>query len=135
MESARDDSEIRDDVEIERTELRRIQFLIVLLSCLPRDGKCREVLELALALDEGPQLARLTASNDLGTNDGVRLWLESLWAREDLSPEEREVVWWQNDDRNMDEAIRELKAVEARLGTAWTIAPSPSYRGEASGAG
>jgi hypothetical protein len=79
-------------------------------------------------------MARLAAPDDLGTNDGVRLWLESLWAREDLSPEEREVVWWQNNGRNMDAAIRELKAVEARLGTTWTIAPSASYRGEISGA-
>jgi hypothetical protein len=122
--------EIHDDVELERAELRRIQFLIVLLSCLPRDGKCREVMELALALDEGPQIARLTGAHDLGTNDGLRLWLESLWAREDLSPEERAVVWWQNDGPNMDAAIRELKAVEAGLGATWTIAPSASPRVE-----
>lgn len=120
-------------MEIERAELRRIQFLILLLSCLPRGGKCREVLELALALDERPQMARLTAPADLGTNDGVRRLLESLWAVDNLSPQEREVVWWQNDGENVDAALRELKAVEARLGTTWTMTPTSS-RGEAPGA-
>ncbi|HWD09067.1 MAG TPA: DurN family substrate-assisted peptide maturase [Actinomycetota bacterium] len=108
---------------IERDELRCIQFLIVLLSCLPAGGRCREVLELALALDEGPALARLNAPRDLTTNVGVLAWLDSLWAREDLSPEERELVWWQNDGQRMAAAIRELAAVEARLGRAWIVAP------------
>jgi hypothetical protein len=113
------------DVTTDKVELRSIQYLIVLLSCLPRDGKCREVLELALALDEGPQVARLTPPEDgLKTSQGSLRWLESLWAREDLSPDEREVVWWQNDGRNMEAAIRELKAVEDRLGTTWTVAPA-----------
>src|ERR1700760_2285186 len=93
-----EDVEPARDVTVERAELRCIQYLIVLLSCLPRDGRCREVLELALALDEGPQMARLTApNNDLRTNEDSLAWLESLWAREDLSPKERAVVWWQND--------------------------------------
>jgi Family of unknown function (DUF5950) len=109
----------------ETVELRSIQYLIVLLSCLPADGKCREVLELALALDEGPQVARLTPPDDgLDAGHGSLRWLESLWAREDLSPDEREVVWWQNDGQNMEAAIRELKAVEDRLGTTWAVAPA-----------
>ena len=53
---------------IETAELRRIQYLIVLLSCLPRGGKCREVFELALALDEVPQMARVSPPNDLDTH-------------------------------------------------------------------
>lgn len=119
---------------IETAELRRIQYLIVLLSCLPRDGKCREVFELALALDEVSQVARLSPANDLDTHEGSRLWLESLWAQEDLSPEERRVVWWQGTNENMEAAIRELKAVESRLGETWvrTVIPAGSFHEEGS---
>ncbi|TMK43950.1 MAG: hypothetical protein E6G66_14665 [Actinobacteria bacterium] len=117
------------DMTIETAELRRIQYLIVLLSCLPRGGKCREVFELALALDEVPQMARVSPPNDLDTHEGSRLWLESLWAQEDLSPEERRVVWWQGTNENMEDAIRELKAVESRLGETWirTVIPAGSF--------
>ena len=106
--------------------LGAINYLIVLLSCLPRGGKCREVFELALALDEVPQMARVSPPNDLDTHEGSRLWLESLWAQEDLSPEERRVVWWQGTNENMEDAIRELKAVESRLGETWirTVIPA-----------
>jgi hypothetical protein len=119
-------------VTIETAELRRIQYLIVLLSCLPRDGKCREVFELALALDDVPEMARLSPPKDLDSHQGSRLWLESLWAQEDLSPEERGVVWWQSTGENMEAAIQELKAVESRLGETWirTVIPAGSFHEE-----
>lgn len=110
-------------VAIERAELRCLQFLIVLASCLPPEGKCREGLDLALALNATAPLSRLAPPADLETNEGVLAWLDTLWSREDLSADERDLVWWQNDGPSMDAAIRELKAIQDRMGRAWVVAP------------
>src|ERR687895_91721 len=39
--------------------IRQIQALAVLLSCLPPDGKVRELFSLALSLDDKPWLDRI----------------------------------------------------------------------------
>jgi hypothetical protein len=97
-------------------ELRRLQSLVFLLSCLPPDGKCREIFELALALESKPILDRLTPPRDLREAHGFQLWLESMLAREGLSLEEEEVIWWQNVTENLEVAIGEIKTIEDRLG-------------------
>ncbi len=105
----------------DKREIRRIQGLILLLSCLPNDGKCREVFELALALDHRPTVQRLSSP---GTSDGERghqPWLESVWARANLSADEREIVEWQNRAENMEPAIREFRAIEDKLPDIWFL--------------
>jgi hypothetical protein len=102
-------------------ELRRLQGFALLLSCMPSDGKCRELFELALALDNKPILDRLVPPEDLAAPHGFQAWLESIWAREDLSPEEHEVIWWQNSPENLEVAIGELRAIEDRLDGKWIL--------------
>jgi hypothetical protein len=102
-------------------ELRRLQSLVLLMSCLPPDGKCREIFELALALDNEPILDRLTPPEKLEEPHGFQLWMESILAREGISTEEEEVIWWQNVPENMEVAIREIEAIEDRLGGRWMV--------------
>ncbi|MEU6128026.1 DurN family substrate-assisted peptide maturase [Saccharopolyspora sp. NPDC047091] len=104
---------IYPDVDV----IRRIQELVVLCSLLPPDGKLREVLELALALNEEPTLTRLTPVTDLHPFT-THKWLESLWSPEGLPEQEKEVVAWQNENDNMSRALVELKNAEAQLGFA-----------------
>lgn len=95
--------------------IRRIQQLLVLCTLLPPDGKLREVLELALAAHEEPALARLTPVTDLHPHS-AKAWLESLWMHDGLSPEEKEMVAWQNDTENMSPALQELQSAERQMG-------------------
>jgi hypothetical protein len=95
--------------------IRRVQQLMIFCSLLPKDGKLREVLSLALALREDPILARITPITDLHPH-ATKAWLEATWLETGLSPEEKELVDWQNDSENMAAAIRELRAIEQRLG-------------------
>ncbi|WP_243788709.1 DurN family substrate-assisted peptide maturase [Saccharopolyspora gloriosae] len=95
--------------------IRRIQELMVFCSLLPPDGKLREVLELALASHEEPTLSRLNPVTDLHPH-ATKAWLESLWMRDGLSPEEKEMVAWQNNTDNMGPALVELKNAERQLG-------------------
>ncbi|MBV2365643.1 DurN family substrate-assisted peptide maturase [Streptomonospora nanhaiensis] len=95
--------------------IRRIQQLVVLCSLLPPDGKLRELLETALAVHEEPLLAHVGPVPDLHPH-AVKGWLESFWLRDDITPEERQVVDWQSDSDNMGAAMRELSNVEQQTG-------------------
>lgn len=101
--------------------IRRIQGLIVLMSCLPSDGKCRELFELALALDSVRATSLLTPPGEPSSGRGHQPWLESLWARADLSPAERRVVEWQNSPENMEVAIREIQCLQDALAEIWQL--------------
>ena len=113
-----DESELKEvgsRVIVDTPEIRQIQALLVVLSCLPNDGKCREIFEVALACDHRQRLARLSAP---GTPDPVRghqPWLESLWARPDMDADERKLIDWQNSHENMEVAIREIRAVQDKI--------------------
>src|SRR5215472_16284778 len=72
-------------------EIRQIQVLLVLLSCLPPNGKLRKVFERALALPHEPILSRITPASDAHFDD-FKAWLEALWGQGALSPAERELV-------------------------------------------
>ena len=110
--------------------VRQIQGLAVLLSCLPANGRLREFFLLALSLDEGPWLNRISPLTDPTQDEGIqawlnridpaadatsdealRSWLESLWMRSGLSSHEQDMVDWQTDSDNMSAAIAEYLAV------------------------
>ncbi len=95
--------------------IRQIQQLMMLCALLPPDGKLREMLTTALSLHEEPVLARTTPVTDLHPF-ATKEWLESIWLRSDLSPDEKELVDWQNNSDNMAAAMRELADVEAQIG-------------------
>jgi hypothetical protein len=96
-------------------EIRQVQLLMVLLSCLPADGKVREVLKVALALPHEPCLSRVSPPKDSSVR-GLKNWLESLWVREDLTPAEQKLVAWQRSGENMIAAVQELEEVEQKIG-------------------
>lgn len=96
-------------------EIRQVQMLMVLLSCLPSDGKVREVLELALALPHKPCLSQVSPPRDTSFH-GLKTWLESLWIREGLTPDEQKLVDWQRSGENMIAAVQELEEVEQKIG-------------------
>jgi DurN substrate-assisted peptide maturase len=98
--------------------IRQIQGLTALLSCLPAGGKAKELFGLALALDEGPWLEKIGPPADPDSDEGMKTWLESLWAQGDISPEEQEIVDWQSDSDNMTAAIFEFKDISAKLSAA-----------------
>jgi substrate-assisted peptide maturase DurN-like protein len=95
--------------------IRQIQGYMVLLSCLPANGKVREVFELALACDEGPWLDKVGRPSNPDDPDSYREWLEGLWAQGGLTPEEQAIVDWQNNSDNMSAAVAEWKALAAKL--------------------
>lgn len=103
-------------------EIRQIQVLMVLLSCLPPDGKVREVLELALALPHKPCLSRMSPPRDTSFH-GLKTWLESLWIREGLSPDEQKLVDWQRSGENIIAAVKELKEAEQKIGLKFSVQP------------
>jgi hypothetical protein len=116
--------------------VRQLQAWAVLLSCLPPDGKARELFTHALSLDEGPWLDRLAPlvdpegdegisawlgrigpPADAAADDALKEWLEYLWIRGTLSPREQELVDWQCDSDNMTTAVAEyLTVVDTLLG-------------------
>lgn len=116
-----------------RSELRRLQLLVLVCACLSRNGKCREILELALGLDEQRVLSRLTPPPSPAVENGLHQWLEAIWGREDLSNEELEVVWWQNALENLQPALGELVAIERHLGGVWPLWLDQSWGPEAQG--
>lgn len=93
--------------------IRQIQELGILCSLLPSTGKVREVLELALALDEKPLLSRVTPVPDLHPHT-VKAWIESFCPS--LSTEEKELIDWQSNSENMTAAMQELRNVEQLIG-------------------
>jgi hypothetical protein len=96
-------------------EVRRIQYLMLLCSLLPPDGKLVEALRLALSLHEEPLLARIRPVDDLHPR-ATKSWLESIWLCDGGSEGEEELVAWQNDKPAMDAAVEELMNVERQLG-------------------
>jgi hypothetical protein len=95
--------------------IRQVQLLMIFCSLLPPDGKLREALTRALALHEEPILSRITPITDIQPH-ATKAWLESIWLENGLSPDEKELVRWQNESDNMAAAIRELKNVERQIG-------------------
>lgn len=96
-------------------EIRQIQMLMVLFSCLPPNSKLREVFEYALALPHVPSLSRVSPVSDTSP-EGLKIWLEALWLQGNLTPEEQKLVDWQGSSENMSAAMQELKAVEQMIG-------------------
>jgi hypothetical protein len=103
--------------------IRQIQWWAVVLSCLPANGKARELFSLALSLDEGPWLERITPPIDPDSDEDMKEWLEYLWLRGNLSPEEQEMVDWQANSDNMSVAIAEYLAVVGKLPSRLTDSP------------
>ena len=99
--------------------IRRIQELMIVCSLLPPDGKLREALQLALALHEEPVLSRIKPIADLHPH-AMKAWLEANWMHDGLTPEEKELVDWQNNSDNMMAAIHELMNVEEQIGVMMT---------------
>jgi hypothetical protein len=95
--------------------IRQIQGHMVLLSCMPANGKLREVFELALALDEGPILDKVGRPENPDDWDSYRAWLAKLWAVDDVTPDEQRLIDWQKDSNNMNAAIGEWKELIAKL--------------------
>lgn len=96
--------------------VRQIQGFAALLSALPRNGKAREFLGLALDLDEGPALEKMSPPSDPASDEGMREWFESLWAQGGVSAEEQRLIDWQNDPDNMSGAVAEFQKVYAKVG-------------------
>jgi len=96
-------------------EIRQVQMLMVLLSCLPSEGRVREVLKLALALPHEPCISRVSPPGDASVH-GLKSWLESLWVREGLTSDEQKLVDWQRSGEHMIAAVQELKEVEEKIG-------------------
>lgn len=95
--------------------IRRLQQLMILCSLLPRDGKLREALELALSLPGESVLSRTRPINDLHPH-AAKAWLESIWLDDGLSAKEKELVDWQSNGENMAAALRELRDAEQQTG-------------------
>lgn len=97
-------------------EIRRIQALMILASCLSPDSDLGRMLGYALALPGEPWLSRSTPITDTSFA-GTKAWLESMWANEDLSLGEQKLIDWQNSFKNMEAAVRELEEIEEKMGT------------------
>jgi hypothetical protein len=106
---------LADNTACGADEIRQVQMLMVLLSCLPSDGKVREVLELALALPHEPCLSRVSPPSDTSIR-GLKSWLESLWLRGGLTSDEQKLLDWQRSGENMIAAVQELEEVEQKIG-------------------
>jgi hypothetical protein len=105
------------------TAIRQIQWWAVVLSCLPANGKARELFSLALSLDDGPWLERIMPPIDPDSDEDMREWLEYLWVRGNLSPDEQDLVDWQANSDNMSAAIAEYLAVVGKLPSRLTDSP------------
>lgn len=102
-------------------EIRQLQMLTVLFSCLSPDSKLRELFEYALALPHEAWLSRITPPNDMSYN-GLKTWLEGLWVHKELNSDEQKLVTWQSSAENMIAAVNELKAIEQVTGLRLNIA-------------
>ncbi|MFH7029222.1 MAG: DurN family substrate-assisted peptide maturase [Heteroscytonema crispum UTEX LB 1556] len=101
----------------DRDEIRQIQMLMFLCMCLSPQSKLRELLEMALAASETETMAKAQATpcDDVSV-DGLFTWLGSVFTQGDLTESQKQLLEWQNDDRNMLPAIDELKTIESKLG-------------------
>ena len=95
--------------------IRRIQGYAVLLSCLPANGKAREFFNLALAVDEGPVLDRISPPEDPDSFEGLQAWFESFWSTDGVTPDEQKLVDWQADPDNMTAAVAEFKTIMSKV--------------------
>lgn len=95
--------------------MRQLQGYAALFSCLPSNGKAREYLSLALALDESRVLDRVGPPEDTDTDEGYWNWLESLWAADGLTKDEKRLLDWQKSSDNIAAAIDELQTVTDKL--------------------
>ncbi|HKR48618.1 MAG TPA: DurN family substrate-assisted peptide maturase [Pseudonocardiaceae bacterium] len=97
-------------------DIRRIQALMILASCLSPEGDLARMLRYALVLPGEAWLSRSIPITDTSFA-GTKTWLESMWTNGDLSPDEQRLLDWQNSAENMESAVRELKGIEEKLGT------------------
>lgn len=102
---------------LDRDEIRQIQMLMFLCLCLSPQSKLRQLLEMALAASETETIAKAQATpcDDVSV-DGLFTWLGSVFMQGKLTESEKQLLEWQNDDRNMLPAIDELKTIESKLG-------------------
>ncbi|MGI2904117.1 DurN family substrate-assisted peptide maturase [Tolypothrix sp. VBCCA 56010] len=102
---------------LDRDEIRQIQMLMFLCMCLSPQSKLRQLLEMALAASETETIAKAQAApcDDVSV-DGLFIWLSSVFGQGDMTESEKQLLEWQNDDRNMLPAIDELKTIESKLG-------------------
>nr|ARD09209.1 DivN [Prochloron didemni] len=100
---------------LDRDEIRQIQVLMLLCLCLSPQSKLRQLLEIALAASETQIMTRMTPCDDVNV-DGLFTWVQSLFAQGGLTEEEKRLLKWQNESRNMLPAIDELKTIEKKLG-------------------
>lgn len=98
-----------------RDEICQMHMLMVLLSCLPPNGKVCEMIELALTLPHEPCLARVNPLSDTSF-PGLKTWLESFWNQEELTPDEQKLIAWQRSNENMTAVVQELKEAEQQIG-------------------
>jgi hypothetical protein len=95
--------------------IRQIQGLAVLLASLPADGKTRQFFRLALESHQRDALERLGPPEDSDSNESFVSWLEGLWARDDLSAAEQNMVAWQKNPDNMIAAVDEFRGLYETL--------------------
>lgn len=105
---------------VDREEIRQLQMLLAVCSCLPPDGKIHEMLKLGLELSQDSWLARVTPATDESI-DGLRSWLETLWLDGGLTANEQHIVDWQNNSENMQAAVQELKLVQEKIGLKFSV--------------
>lgn len=105
-----------DLIDEYRLDVRRIQALMVIASCISPRGELGRMLGYALALPGEPWLSRAIPVTDTSFA-GIKAWMETMWSNEDLSPGERKLVSWQNSLVNIAAAVQELKDIEEKLGT------------------
>jgi hypothetical protein len=103
-------------------EIRLMQMLVVLFSCLSPGSTLREILEYALALPNQALLSQITPVSDTSLN-GLKTWLEGLWVHQEISPDAQKIVTWQRNIANVWPVVRDLKEIERRLGFQLCVVP------------
>lgn len=94
-------------------EIRQIQMVMILLLLASPTGALRDLFEMALTASSNQIDAKMSPCTDDSFN-GIKSWLESLFAQGGLTTEEQSLADWQNDPTNMISAIEELKAIQNR---------------------
>lgn len=101
-------------------EIRQIQMVMILLLLAPSKGALSELFEKALAASGNQVGARLTPCTG-ASFDELKAWLESLLAHGGLTPEEQELVTWQNTPEKILAAIRELQEIQDKTNLKFAI--------------
>lgn len=104
-------------------KIRQVQELALFAALLPADGKLRELLELALALDANRLAPRVKPVADLHPHT-MKAYFESFCPSQ--TPEEKALITWQSNvnSENIATAMRELAAVEELTGIKLTAVPA-----------